>query len=329
MSKLYDEAQLKFEQLFSNQLSEEEARSYLMNLHECGEKADEIAAAVDVMRLHSIKLEIPQSLQDRLIDVVGTGGDKSGSFNISSTVAILLASAGSVVAKHGNRSITSKSGSADMLEALGIRLDLDPARQVKLLEETGFTFLFAQNHHPAMKHIMPIRKSIPHRTIFNILGPLTNPAGVQKYLMGVFSRDYLSPVVEALKLLKTQSAIVVSSRDGMDEISISDITFASGLKGDQVKSFEIDPQEYGFKLAPQEAILGGEAEENAKITRDILENRLRDAKRDIVLLNAATALVVDERARDIKEGIEIANESLESGQASKKLREIIEVSQSI
>ncbi len=329
MSKRYDEAKSKFEKLFRNQLSENEARTFLISLYERGEQADEIAAAVEVMQSHSIKLEIPQSLQDQLIDVVGTGGDKSGSFNISSTVAILLASTGSRVAKHGNRSITSRSGSADMLEALGIRLDLDPARQAELLEETGFTFLFAQNHHPAMKHIMPIRKSIPHRTIFNILGPLTNPAGVQKYLMGVFSRDYISPVVEALKLLKTKSAIVVSSRDGMDEISISDVTFASGLKGDRVKSFEIDPQAYGFKLAPQEAILGGEAKENATITRDILENRLKDAKRDIVLLNAAVALTADERARDIQEGIEIAKESLESGQAAQKLAQIIEVSKKL
>ncbi len=329
MSKRYDEAKSKFEKLFRNQLSENEARTFLISLYERGEQADEIAAAVEVMRSHSIKLEIPQSLQVQLIDVVGTGGDKSGSFNISSTVAILLASTGSVVAKHGNRSITSRSGSADMLEALGIRLDLDPARQAELLEETGFTFLFAQNHHPAMKHIMPIRKSIPHRTIFNILGPLTNPAGVQKYLMGVFSRDYLAPVVEALKLLQSKSAIVVSSRDGMDEISISDISYAYRLKVDQVEAFEIDPQAYGFSLAPQEVILGGDADQNAQITRDILENHLKDAKRDIVLLNAATALVADEKARDIQEGIEIATDALESGKASQKLAQIIEVSQQL
>jgi len=174
---MFEEARAKFERLFRGEMPERDAREYLVSLYKRGESAEEIAAAVDVMRSHSIKLEMEESLRDKLIDVVGTGGDKSGSFNISSTVALILASMGAYVAKHGNRAVTSNSGSADMLEALGINLNLTPGQQVRMLEETGFTFMFAVNHHPAMKYIMPIRKSLPHRTIFNILGPLTNPAG--------------------------------------------------------------------------------------------------------------------------------------------------------
>ncbi|WP_457560112.1 anthranilate phosphoribosyltransferase, partial [Caminibacter sp.] len=166
-----------FERLFENKLSEEEARNFLIELYEKGESAEDIKNAAEVMREHSIKLPVSEELREKLIDIVGTGGDKSNSFNISSTTALLISSLGSYVAKHGNRSITSKSGSADMLEALGINLNLTPENQVKMLEEVGFTFIFAINHHPAMKHIMPIRKSLNHRTIFNILGPLTNPAG--------------------------------------------------------------------------------------------------------------------------------------------------------
>ena len=179
----------KFQDLFDDKFSTKEARKFLIDLYSKGESAEDIAMAAFVMREHSIKLPISKSLQDKAIDIVGTGGDKSGSFNISSTVSLLLASMGLVVAKHGNRSITSNSGSADLLEALNINLNLSPENQVKMLEETGFCFIFAMNHHPAMKHIMPIRKSIEHRTIFNLLGPLTNPAGAKKYLLGVFDPE--------------------------------------------------------------------------------------------------------------------------------------------
>ncbi|NOZ90872.1 MAG: anthranilate phosphoribosyltransferase, partial [Epsilonproteobacteria bacterium] len=177
----------QFEKLFANKLSTNDARELLIELYKKGETSEDIATVASIMRENSIKLPISEELEDRAIDIVGTGGDKSGSFNISTTVSLLLASLGSIVAKHGNRSITSNSGSADVLEALGINLNLTPSQQVKMLEESGFCFIFAMNHHPAMKHIMPIRKSIEHRTIFNILGPLTNPAGAKKYLLGVFS----------------------------------------------------------------------------------------------------------------------------------------------
>ncbi len=324
-----ENTQEMFEKLFKGQLSAKEARDFLVEMYERGESAKEIAIATKVMREHSVKLDIDENLKNELIDIVGTGGDKSGSFNISSTTALVLASLGSKVAKHGNRAITSNSGSADMLEALGINLNLTPDKQAKMLKECGFTFLFAQNHHPSMKYIMPVRKSLSHRTIFNILGPLTNPAGAKKYLMGVFDKDFLKRIVEALSLLDTKSAFVVSSKDGMDEISISDITYAYRLKGDETQELIIDPREYGMKLYDIAEIKGGDAKENAKITEAILKGEEEGAKMDAVLLNSAVALVVEDKARDIKEGIEMAKDAILSKKAHKKLQEIIKVSKSV
>ncbi len=326
---MFDVAKEKFQNIFEDKISADEARKYLVELYERGESAEEIAAATEVMREHSIKLIIPDALREKLIDVVGTGGDKSNSFNISSTVSLLLPSLGCSVAKHGNRAITSNSGSADMLEALGVNLSLKPDLQSKMLQECGFAFLFAINHHPAMKYIMPIRKSLTHRTIFNILGPLTNPAGAKKYLIGVFSDEFLNRIIVGLSMLDTKNAIAISSRDGMDEVSISDITYATMLKDNRTTDFIIDPQEYGLRLAPKEEILGGNAKDNAKITYSILSAQESGAKRDIVLLNAALALVVDDKARDIKEGIEMAKEAIESKKALKKLQEIIKISNSL
>jgi len=318
-----------FEKLFENRLSQEEAKEFLVNLYNKGESSKDIANAASVMREHSIKLPVSKELQDKLIDIVGTGGDKSGSFNISTTTSLLLSSIGSKVAKHGNRSITSKSGSADVLEALGINLNLDPSKQVRMLEEVGFTFIFAINHHPAMKHIMPIRKSLSHRTIFNILGPLTNPAGAKKYLLGVFSPDFIEKMANALLELDTKRAFVVSSTDGMDEITISAPTKFAYIEDSKISFGEINPTEHGFKLAPKEAILGGDATQNAKITTDILSGELKDAKRDVVLLNAAYALFADGKARDIKEGIEVAQYAIDSKKAINHLKKIVDVSNSL
>jgi anthranilate phosphoribosyltransferase len=320
---------LKFDDIFENRLPQEEVRDFLIKLYEDGETAEQIAAAADAMRDHLIPLPIPYKLKDELIDNCGTGGDKSNSFNISTTVSLLLVACGSKVAKHGNRSITSKSGSADMLEELGINLNLSIEDQVKMLEVTGFTFMFAQNHHPSMKNIMPIRKSIPHRTIFNILGPLSNPATVSKQLIGVFSDEYIHRMITALSLLDAKRAMVVSSKDGMDEISISDVTYATTLIEQRTSDFIIDPREYGLDIYPKEDILGGNAKENAQITRDILEGKVVGAKLDIVLINAGAALFVDNRAKDIKEGIEIAREAITSGKAKEKLEQIISFSKSI
>ncbi len=315
-----------FEKLFGNQMSESEAREFLVALYKKGESGEDIAAAASVMREHSVKLPLSDELREKAIDVVGTGGDKSGSFNISSTVSLLLASLGCVVAKHGNRSITSNSGSADLLEALGINLNLSVEDQIKMLEETGFTFIFAMNHHPAMKHIMPIRKSIEHRTIFNLLGPLTNPAGAKKYLLGVFSPEYIERIAVALKELDVARAYVVSSNDGMDEISLATTTQFAYVVNGVISEGVIDPKEWGFKPAPKEAILGGDAIDNANITRAIFDNEATDAQRDIVVLNAGFALYADGRARDMQEAFEIVRAGLESGMAKVHLDRVVEVS---
>ena len=326
---MFNKAKLIFDDIFENRLPEHEVREYLIELYERGETAAEIAAAASAMRDHLIPLPVHYSLKEKIIDNCGTGGDKSNSFNISTTVSILLTACGCYVAKHGNRSITSKSGSADMLEALGLNLGLTLEKTATMLEETGFCFMFAQNHHPAMKYIMPIRKSLPHRTIFNLLGPLSNPATVSKQMIGIFDESYINRMITALTLLDTNRAMVVSSKDGMDEISISDITYATTLVNQRTEDFIIDPQDYGFKLAPKESIVGGEAQENAQITKDILEGKTTDAKLDVVLLNAGAALVVDGQARDIKEGIEMAREAIATGKAKDKLNEIISVSKKL
>jgi len=323
----YSESKVAFSSLFNHEMSDESMQDFLVSM-----KLDEstsintIAAAAEVMRSHAITLPISEELRLNAIDIVGTGGDKIGSFNISSTVALLVASCGATVAKHGSRSITSKSGSADMFEALGVRLNLSLEQSAKLLEESGFTFMFAQNHHPAMKFIMPVRKNIPDKTIFNILGPLTNPAGVTKSMLGVFDKAFVPKMLEALKLNGATSAMVVSSREGMDEISISDITYASRLSNSVVNEFEIDPQDYGIRKMPLKSIMGGDAKHNASILRNIFDNNASDAQRDIVLINAAASLMVDGLARDMQDGFEMARESLANARAKKKLRQIIEIS---
>lgn len=323
---MFNSAKSRFDDIFENKLPEDEVKEYLIELYNRGETSAEIAAAASAMRDHLIPLSVSEELRDKLIDNCGTGGDKSNSFNISTTVSILLSACGCYVAKHGNRSITSKSGSADMLEALGINLNLSNENSAKMLEDCGFTFMFAQNHHPAMKYIMPIRKSIPHRTIFNILGPLSNPANVSKQLIGVFDKSYINKIANALDILDTKKSIVVSSNDGMDEISISDISYATKLENGKIEDFIIDPQDLGFKLASKNEIIGGDAIENAKITKEILTNQQKGTRLDIVLINAAAALVVDSKARDFKDGIDMAKEAIESLKAKEKLEELISVS---
>ena len=326
---MFNAAKLKFDDIFENRLSEEEVREYLLELYERGETSAEIAGAASAMRDHLIPLPIHEDLRAKAIDVVGTGGDKSYSFNISSTVSILLASCGCYVAKHGNRSVTSKSGSADMLEALGINLNLSLKATAKMLEETGFGFMFAANHHPAMKYITPVRKTIPHRTIMNILGPLCNPAGVTKQVIGVFDKSYINRIATALDLLDSKRAMILASNDGMDEISVSDITYATLLINGKITDIEINPEDYGIPIASKDDILGEGPEFNAKLTRDILSKKIVGAKLDIVLLNAAAALIVDEKARDFKDGIEMARWAIVSGAAQEKLEQIIKVSQQL
>ena len=326
---MFNETKLKFDDIFENKLSQEEIREYLLNLYEVGETASQLAGAASAMREHLIPLPISEELRQKSIDVVGTGGDKSYSFNISSTVSILLSACGCYVAKHGNRSVTSKSGSADMLEALGMNLNLSLENTAKMLEETGFAFMFAANHHPAMKYITPVRKTIPHRTIMNIVGPLSNPAGVEKQVIGVFDKSYINKIAAALDILDSKRAMILSSNDGMDEISVSDITHATLLLNGKITDIEINPENYGIPLSSKEDIVGEGPEFNAKLTRDILSKKIVGAKLDIVLLNAAAALIVDEKARDFKDGIDMAKEAIISGAAQNKLEQIIKISKQL
>lgn len=326
---MFNETKLKFDDIFENKLSQEEIREYLLNLYEVGETASQLAGAASAMREHLIPLPISEELRQKSIDVVGTGGDKSYSFNISSTVSILLSACGCYVAKHGNRSVTSKSGSADMLEALGMNLNLSLENTAKMLEETGFAFMFAANHHPAMKYITPVRKTIPHRTIMNIVGPLSNPAGVEKQVIGVFDKSYINKIAAALDILDSKRAMILSSNDGMDEISVSDITHATLLLNGKITDIEINPENYGIPLSSKEDIVGEGPEFNAKLTKDILSKKIVGAKLDIVLLNAAAALIVDEKARDFKDGIDMAKEAIISGAAQNKLEQIIKVSKQL
>ncbi|OCL81742.1 anthranilate phosphoribosyltransferase [Arcobacter porcinus] len=323
---MFLETKAKFDEIFQNRLEADQIREYFLELYNRGETASEFAGAASSMRDYVIPLPIDEELRKKSIDIVGTGGDKSYSFNISTTVSILLASAGCYVAKHGNRSVTSKSGSADMLEALGINLNISLEDSAKMLKDTGFAFMFAANHHPAMKYITPVRKTIDHRTIMNIIGPLCSPAGVEKIVLGVYSKEFINKIATALDMLDCKRAMVVASKDGMDEISISDITYASTLNNGKLNEFEINPENYGLKLASKDDIVGEGPKENALITRNILEGKELGAKLDIVLLNAAAALFVDEKARDIKEGIEIARNAIFSGKSKKKLEEIISFS---
>jgi len=323
----YDKAKESFSLLFEGEMDEKRMREFLLSMKlDENTSVESIAAAAEVMRSHAIKLPISEELRLKAVDVVGTGGDKIGSFNISSTVALLASACGSYVAKHGSRSVTSKSGSADMFEELGVKLDLSIENSAILLQETGFTFMFAQNYHPAMKFIMPVRKSISDKTIFNILGPLTNPADVKKSLLGVFDKAFVPKMLEALKINGATSAMVVSSQEGMDEISISGITYASQLRDGIVHEFEIDPEEYGIKKMPLKAIIGGDANKNAQILYDIFDGSATDAQRDIVLINTAATLMVDGLVRDIQDGLEMAKEAIRKSKAKEKLKQIVKIS---
>ena len=323
----YKEAKQKFTELFEHKLNDEQMREFLVSLSlDESLNVETIAAGADVMRSYAKELPISEELSSKAIDIVGTGGDKIGSFNISTASSFVCAAAGSVVAKHGSRSVTSKSGSADVLEVLGIKLNLGIVETAKLLEETGWCFMFAQNYHPAMKFIMPVRKTISEKTVFNILGPLTNPAHVKKSLLGVFSKEFVPKMAEAMRLNGATDVMVVSSEERMDEISISGVTYASYLKEGKITEMVIDPSEYGIRKNTLESIKGGNAEENGAILMDIFDGYASNAQRDIVLLNSGVALYVDGMARDIKEGIAMAKDVLEFGLVREKLNYIAEVS---
>ena len=304
------QAEAAFEELFEGTASPAQMAGLLMAMRARGESVAEYAAAAAVMRAKCVPVRAPEGA----IDIVGTGGDALGTLNISTATAFVVAGAGVPVAKHGNRNLSSKSGSADALSALGINVMREARVVERALKEAGIGFMMAPMHHPAMKHVMPVRLDLGCKTIFNILGPLTNPAGVKRQLTGAFAPDLIWPMAETLKELGSEKAWLVHGADGMDEISITGATSVAALEGGKVRGFEIHPEDAGLPAHPLRDILGGTPAENAAALRAILEGET-GAYRDAVLLNAAAALIVAEKAAGLKEGVEIAAASIESGAA--------------
>jgi anthranilate phosphoribosyltransferase len=310
-----------FDAIFTGRLSDDEIIAYLSSTADRKPTVDELVGAVTSMRQHMRALTAPAGA----IDLCGTGGDGLGTLNISTAVSFVVAGTGVPVAKHGNRSASSRSGAADVLEALGVNLALAPQAAQSVLEETGLVFLFAQTHHPAMKHVGAARKQIGRRTIFNLLGPLANPGRVTRQLVGVFSADWLVPYAEALKQLGSSRAFIVHGRDGLDEVSISAPTQLAILDQGTVTTGEITPEEAGLPRWPLADIRGGDAAHNATALRRLLDGET-GPYRDIVLLNAGAALMVAGRAKDVKEGAGLAAKALESGAAKARLDALIQAS---
>lgn len=300
--------------------------SFLTALKMKGETIVEITAAARVMRAKAAHIG---DAPDGVVDTCGTGGDLSGTFNISTTSAIVIAACGVPVAKHGNRSVSSRSGSADVLEALGVKIDLAPAMVEKCMHETGFGFMFAPLFHPAMKYAAPVRRELGIRTIFNILGPLTNPAGAKRQIMGVFSMELVEPLARVLGNLGAVDAMVFHGEDGLDEITITGRTFVSRVRDGQLENREFHPEDFGFKRAEIKDIRGGDSSENTRITMDILKGDNQGAARDIVLMNSAAGLMVSGKGYDIKEAVRAAKDAVNSGRALEKLIEIIKVTNAL
>ncbi|MCW8923393.1 MAG: anthranilate phosphoribosyltransferase [Gammaproteobacteria bacterium] len=292
---------------------------FLVGLRMKGESVDEVAAAASVMRELSTKVDVNK---DHLVDTCGTGGDSSGSFNISTASAFVVAAAGARVAKHGNRSITSKSGSADVLEAAGVNLELSPEQVAACVNEIGVGFMFAPMHHSAMKHAIGPRKEMAVRTIFNVLGPLTNPAGAPNQVLGVFSKDWVVPLAEVLKRLGSEHVLVVNAEDGLDEISIGAPTLVAELKDGEVKSYTIQPEDFGMQRAELSTIKAADAEDSLNIIKAVFANQAGPAK-DIVCLNAGAAIYVAGLAASLAEGVECAAEVIAAGKAAEKLQELV------
>ena len=297
--------------------------SFLVALRMKGESVSEITGAAKVMLDKAIRIH---SRHEVIVDLCGTGGDRQGTFNVSTAAAFVVAGAGVPVAKHGNRSVSSYVGSADVLEALGIDITHSAEVAEKCLDEAGIVFLFAPNYHPAMKNVAGPRKEIGVRTIFNILGPIVNPAGVKHQVVGVYSEVLLDPVVKVLRNLGHKSAMVVHGADSMDEITVTGKTVVAELKEGMVKKYQLDPLDLGIKRRNISELKGGRtAKENARIFRSILRGEEKEAKRDIVLINAAAAIYVSETSPDLREALERAVESLDSGKALSKLEELAKI----
>ena len=316
-----EEAAQIFRAILSGRAEDDEIVKFLLALSARRPATSEFVGAVTAMRAEMKGIAAPPMA----IDLCGTGGDGLGTLNISTAVSFVVAAAGVPVAKHGNRSMSSKSGAADILEELGVKIDLQPAMAEQTLRETGIVFLFAQTHHPAMRHVAAARRAIGKRTIFNLLGPLANPALVKRQLVGVFAEEWLTPYAEALRALGCERAMVVHGRDGLDELTTTDITYVATLADGIITRSQITPEDAGLKRARLADLQGGTAAENARALKALFAGE-HGAYRDIVLLNAAAALMVAERAKDIMSGMEMARHALDSGMARAKLEELVIVS---
>ncbi|WP_298848015.1 anthranilate phosphoribosyltransferase [uncultured Ruegeria sp.] len=309
-----DEAERAFGILFDGEATPSQIGGLLMAMRTRGETVDEFAAAAAVMRSKCNAVNAPEGA----MDIVGTGGDGKGTLNISTATAFVVAGAGVTVAKHGNRNLSSKSGAADALGQMGINVMVGPQVVENALKDVGIGFMMAPMHHPAIAHVMPSRQELGTRTIFNILGPLTNPAGVKRQLTGAFSRDLIRPMAETLGLLGSDRAWLVHGSDGTDELTITGISWVAALEDDLVKEVELHPEDAGLPVHPFEDIIGGTPEENAIAFRALLDGA-PSAYRDAVMLNSAAALVVAEAASNLREGAAMAAESIDSGSAKNKI----------
>ena len=316
-----DEARAAFDALLSGEVTPAQAGGFLMALRVRGEALDEIAGAASAMRARMLTVQAPQGA----IDIVGTGGDHSGSYNISTIASLIVAACGVPVAKHGNRAASSKSGAADVLSALGVGLGLEPAALERCLAEAQVCFMFAQTHHASMRHVAPFRVELGTRTIFNLLGPLSNPARVKRQLLGVFSGAWAEPLTRVLKELGSDRVWTVHGSDGLDEITTTGPTQVVALEDGEVRHFTISPQDFGIALARPEDLKGADPEHNAAALRAVLDGA-RTPYRDIALLNAGAALVVAGAASDLRDGVERAGQAVDSGAARATLQRLVAVS---
>ena len=316
----YAEAEAVMDEIMSGQATPVQMSAYLTALALKGETIDEITASAAGMRAHCIKLL--HNLD--VLEIVGTGGDGSNSFNISTTSSLVIAAGGVPVAKHGNRAASSKSGAADVLEALGVKITLTPERSAEILKKINICFLFAQNYHIAMKYVAPIRKELGIRTVFNILGPLSNPAGANMELMGVYDQSLVEPLAQVMANLGVNRGMVVYGQDSLDEISMCAPTSVCEIRDGKFTSYEITPEQFGYERCEKSALTGGTPAENAEITKAILKGEEKGPKRQAVCLNAGAALYIAGKAASIEEGVKLAESLIDSGAALKKLEEFVE-----
>lgn len=320
-----NESYTAFNMILNGEWTNAQISSLLTSLKIKGENVEEIAGAAQSMRENALSISVDDDLQSRLIDTCGTGGDCKNTFNISTCAALIAAGAGVKIAKHGNRSISSKSGSADVLDELGVNIFMDPQNVLGSIKYANIGFLFAQNFHTAMKFAAPVRKELGFKTIFNILGPLTNPFGAKRQILGVYSKDLAVKIIEVLKHLNIKKAFVVCGRDGMDEVSLSSITDIYELNSNNINYFEFNPEEYGFKLYELSRFQSFTVSDNARLIYNILSGK-QGPEADIAILNAGFAILASETVDNLSSAIEAARDSISSGSAMKSLQNMIEFS---